>query len=1159
MRAVSRWGSSGNRLVVMWTNGQHTKGGASSKGTPTLKRQRSPAATPSGHGHGMTPSPRMEAGETQQAKRISVVRPASVGGQGKQRASPQGMRDGRSYAEVASPTPRTNVGRHVEELDEGAGNALEPAMVPRRNLQAELTGASVASPVQQQPTVTKVPTELEELSKELERNSRWRVEDWILKAELALERLHIPRESAEALRAVITRVKPGSTAWLLFVAQRDTPEAGSWVHFSKLLKARLGGARIGFEACVHRLETTKLENFDSFLEFADAFRTAVEEGPVRTDRDTILTLLRAMPEELSVYVRERGGPGLWKEGVASWRATMELAQQFFEVRYPDAIFDKEAHRRWLRDTTAAHQWTRVSKARTQAGGSGNLASTSRERPVKCFACQQYGHIAAACPTVVQGGNARRQTGEEPRSGGGSGGHQAAPRTPLTGGVGQKPRATQAGGAWLKQPTSASAPQQQWINRGQPPMEGRQQPARGTGLLVAETQGSLEELGGDDNAGGRDHVQNDEGGDEDTAWSGQEEQDREEQWQEGDGPRQESSFHPEEDDFVCLAGGGGADDLLWTQGIVMRSRAREERGASGRGPTKDRRRQGEPYDRVVVRCILDSGASRSCVSKKMAQRLGLTVVQKELQIVTAGDARGPQRMKLVTTATDDSPGLLVMGAWFPLKAVVALEGQCTSDLEVDMILGMDFLKLLGATIDFGERRVSFKAFPDQWMRLPTAKEVRMGGRAAWDTQVGSQEPDTLLEPESPWITGEVVGHRGTILLIGMTQEVLSRANGEMARVAGGGVDPKLQYAIKSTTPPVELMQGMAELWKTTGTRGDSSGGDTMEEAGETRFDPPEAPWGEDVWSEAEWEAVVKTATMGAGDGQEDERAVRELINEFQDIFPKELDVRRPLKAAPVEIHTHHNAPIAFPNRRRYTADQMKAVSETLEKLLRLGIVERSMSAYNAPIVLVKKGKGYRMCHDFRRLNEATIPMAVTIPTVQDVFDRLPRAKFLSKIDCTSAYFQLQVAEKDRGKTAFTCHLGTFQYRVCPFGLKNLPAEFNSTISRLFADMSDTMAHFFDDFVAHSEGESFRAHVEVLRRVFLRCRENNVQLSIAKTRLGRRRIELLGFMVGDNQVSMTDDSLQAVERLAAPTTAKGVQQFLGLASFFSPTRVGVCRKG
>ena len=174
-------------------------------------------------------------------------------------------------------------------------------------------------------------------------------------------------------------------------------------------------------------------------------------------------------------------------------------------------------------------------------------------------------------------------------------------------------------------------------------------------------------------------------------------------------------------------------------------------------------------------------------------------------------------------------------------------------------------------------------------------------------------------------------------------------------------------------------------------------------------------------------------------------MRELINEFQDIFPKELDVRRPLKAAPVEIHTHHNAPIAFPNRRRYTADQMKAVSETLEKLLRLGIVERSMSAYNAPIVLVKKGKGYRMCHDFRRLNEATIPMAVTIPTVQDVFDRLPRAKFLSKIDCTSAYFQLQVAEKDRGKTAFTCHLGTFQYRVCPFGLKNLPAEFNSTIS------------------------------------------------------------------------------------------------------------------
>ena len=148
-------------------------------------------------------------------------------------------------------------------------------------------------------------------------------------------------------------------------------------------------------------------------------------------------------------------------------------------------------------------------------------------------------------------------------------------------------------------------------------------------------------------------------------------------------------------------------------------------------------------------------------------------------------------------------------------------------------------------------------------------------------------------------------------------------------------------------------------------------------------------------------------------------VRMLLEEFREIFPKEIDVSRPLRAAEVSIHTLHEAPIAFPNRRRYTPDQLTAIKSQVRKLLELGILEESSSTYNAPIVMVRKGEGWRMCHDFRRLNEATVPMVVTIPTVQDVFDRLPQARFLSKIDCTSAYFQLRVAEGDRRKTAFTC--------------------------------------------------------------------------------------------------------------------------------------------
>jgi len=320
------------------------------------------------------------------------------------------------------------------------------------------------------------------------------------------------------------------------------------------------------------------------------------------------------------------------------------------------------------------------------------------------------------------------------------------------------------------------------------------------------------------------------------------------------------------------------------------------------------------------------------------------------------------------------------------------------------------------------------------------------------------------------------------------------------------------------------------------------------AEEDSFDPPQPPWGKDEWTEEEWASAVEKATQGAGNCPQDEAMVRDLLQEYRDIFPKEIDVSRPLRAAEVAIHTVHEAPIAFPNRRRYTPEQLAAIKTQIQKLVVLGILEESSSTYNAPIVMVRKGEGWRMCHDFRRLNEQTIPMVVTIPTVTDVFDRLPRARFLSKIDCTSAYFQLRIAEKDRKKTAFATAIGTFQYRVCPFGLRNLPSEFNAAIARIFVDLEEVMAHFFDDFVVHSEAMEFNEHVAVLRRVFERCRENQVQLSIRKTFLGKRKVELLGFMVGYQEVGMTDQSLAAVGRLQPPTTTKGVQQFLGLASFF-----------
>jgi hypothetical protein len=43
--------------------------------------------------------------------------------------------------------------------------------------------------------------------------------------------------------------------------------------------------------------------------------------------------------------------------------------------------------------------------------------------------------------------------------------------------------------------------------------------------------------------------------------------------------------------------------------------------------------------------------------------------------------------------------------------------------------------------------------------------------------------------------------------------------------------------------------------------------------------------------------------------------------------------------------------------------------------------------------------------------------------------------MSKFDLKSGYWQEEMDEESRQKTAFSCHRGKFEFNIMPFGLKN----------------------------------------------------------------------------------------------------------------------------
>ena len=71
---------------------------------------------------------------------------------------------------------------------------------------------------------------------------------------------------------------------------------------------------------------------------------------------------------------------------------------------------------------------------------------------------------------------------------------------------------------------------------------------------------------------------------------------------------------------------------------------------------------------------------------------------------------------------------------------------------------------------------------------------------------------------------------------------------------------------------------------------------------------------------------------------------------------------------------------------------------------------------------KKDGSFRMCIDYRQLNNVTIKNKYPLPRIDDLFDQLQGACTFSKIGLRSGYHQLKIRATDVPKTAFRPGMG-----------------------------------------------------------------------------------------------------------------------------------------
>nr|GEV22864.1 reverse transcriptase domain-containing protein [Tanacetum cinerariifolium] len=131
-----------------------------------------------------------------------------------------------------------------------------------------------------------------------------------------------------------------------------------------------------------------------------------------------------------------------------------------------------------------------------------------------------------------------------------------------------------------------------------------------------------------------------------------------------------------------------------------------------------------------------------------------------------------------------------------------------------------------------------------------------------------------------------------------------------------------------------------------------------------------------------------------------------------------------------------------------------------------------------LILIRLVTGWRVCIDYRKLNEATRKDHFPLPFMDQMLEILAGNQYYCFHDGFSGYFQIPIDPKDQEKTTFTCPYRTFAYRCIPFGLCNAPGTFQRCMMAIFHDMIEkTMEVFMDDFlVFRNSFQSCLSHLE-----------------------------------------------------------------------------------
>ena len=550
--------------------------------------------------------------------------------------------------------------------------------------------------------------------------------------------------------------------------------------------------------------------------------------------------------------------------------------------------------------------------------------------------------------------------------------------------------------------------------------------------------------------------------------------------------------------------------------------------------------------MPVHIFLDCGSSVSLVSPSFVHRIGaMSQIENSNAVLTSFS----------------NNKISVLGA-ITLQLHIGSEINATHNfivtdmLDVEFLLGLDFLEENKLTIDFGNSVL--RTYGGQYCELyekprdtPHVKKIRC------------KETVTIPPRTVQFISGKIprtqINHQG----ITEPYEKTMMATGIL-------MTPSIVYSEKTWVPvrcinvsdePMTVYKGSMLGFLRPATEDGGVQGVNVVEFEQKEEDAANIPAGihtdtkENRWTKEELYKALKLDEIPVEMNQGEKRRLKDVLWRHRSCFAYDKDDFGCCNMFQAHIELKRDYVPSWTPERKVPYNLEHHMDDLLDNMLKTGVVEplTTESSWNSPIFLVAKSRkpgekeSYRVVSDLRGINKECLVDKFDLPNINHVLDRIGGDCIFSKFDMAASFHQVPYDEQSKSVTAFTYKGRRYNFARMIMGHCSSSSIFTRMVSRLLehAPSLEHLMYFLDDLLLGSR--DVETHIDRLEMMLELLMKANLKLTPSKTELMRSEVRYVGITVGPDGIRINDDRKEAIQRLEPPKTVKETQKVLGFFGY------------